>query len=52
MTGANPIDDVSRRTVLIADKDNHSLRDLRVALTQIGFDVGEASTMDEITSGL
>lgn len=52
MTGANPIDDVSRRTVLIADKDNHSLRDLRVALTQIGFDVGEASTMDEITRRL
>jgi two-component system KDP operon response regulator KdpE len=51
-TGVNPIDGASRGTVLIADKNNHSRRDLRVALTEIGFDVGEASTADEIARRL
>ena len=51
-TGVNPIDGASRGTVLIADKNNYSRRDLRVALTEIGFDVGEASTTDEIARRL
>jgi two-component system KDP operon response regulator KdpE len=51
-TGVNPIDGASRGTVIIADKDNYSRRDLRVALAEIGFDVGEASTKDEIARRL
>jgi two-component system KDP operon response regulator KdpE len=52
VTAVNPIDGASRGTVLIADKNNYSRRDLRAALTEIGFDVGEASTTDEIARRL
>ena len=51
-TRANPVDGAPRGTVLIADKNNYSRRDLRVALSEIGFDVGEASTTDEIARRL
>jgi two-component system KDP operon response regulator KdpE len=51
-TGVNPIEVASHGTVLIADKDIHSRRSLLKVLTEMGFDVGEASTTDEITRRL
>jgi two-component system KDP operon response regulator KdpE len=51
-TGVNPIEGASHGTVLIADKDSYSRRNTRITLTEMGFDVGEASTTDEITRRL
>jgi two-component system KDP operon response regulator KdpE len=48
----NPSETACNGTVLIADKDGDSRRTLRVTLTKLGFDVGEATTRDEITRRL